>query len=153
MSSAANAKAKPELLSLPEAAALLRRAHKPRHPQSLYDRVRRGTLVGERRQGKWYLPREEVEKLLREPYHRRGGRPRIQDTATFLHRKPRRTIEIPDVAEVARLINLPVAKRAALAIRAHAVVRNTVRARLERRYPHRSRRAISLQVIEELSRG
>ncbi len=38
-----------EWLTLEQAAALLRRAHKPRHPQSLYDRIRRGTLAGEQR--------------------------------------------------------------------------------------------------------
>lgn len=142
-----------EWLSLEQAAALFRRAHKPRHPQSLYDRIRRGTLPGMQLKSKWFIPKRCVEELLREPYHRRGGRPRIQDTTTFIRRKPRRTVEIPDASEVVRLLELPIAKRAALALRAHVLVRNTIRARLERQYPQLARREISLRVIEELGHG
>ena len=141
-----------ELLTLPQVAALLRRAHKPRHPQSLYDRIRRGTLVGVQQKGKWYIPQPQVQQLLREPYHRRGGRPRIKDTRTFIHRSTRRRIEIPDVAEVARLVTLPVEKRAKLTLRSHMVTRNMIRARLEQRYPRLSRRDISLKVVQELGR-
>ncbi len=144
---------KSELLSLHEATALLRRHRKPRHPQSLYDRIRRGTLTGIQQNGKWYIPRRQVEQLLREPYHRRGGRPRIQDTAMFVQRKPRRQVEIHDAAEVMRMVELPVPKRSALALRAHVLVRNAVRARLELQYPRLSRREINLKVVEELSRG
>ena len=142
-----------ELLSLPQVAALLRRAHKPRHPQSLYDRIRRGTLVGVRQNGKWHIPEPQVQQLLLEPYHRRGGRPKIKDTRMFIHRPTRRRVEIPDVPEIARLLRLPVEKRAKLALRTHILARNTVRARLELQYPRLSRREISLKVVAELSRG
>jgi hypothetical protein len=141
-----------ELLTLPQVAALLRRAHKPRHPQSLYDRIRRGTLVGIQQKGKWYIPQPQVQQLLREPYHRRGGRPKIKDTRSFIHRPIRRRVEIPDVAEVVRLVNLPIEKRAQLTIRMHTLTRNMIRARLEQRFPRLSRRAISLKVVQELSR-
>lgn len=141
-----------ELFSLPQVAALLRRAHKPRHPQSLYDRIRRGTLAGVQQNGKWYIPQPQVQQLLHEPYHRRGGRPKIKDTHTFLRRPTRRRIEIPDVAEVARLVTLPVAKRVKLTLRSHALMRNMIRARLESRYPRLSRREISVKVIQELCR-
>lgn len=142
-----------EWLSLEQAAALLRRAHKPRHPQSLYDRIRRGTLPGVQRDRKWFIPRRCVDELLREPYHSQGGRPRIKDTATFIRRKPRRAVEIPDSAEVARILRLPIAKRAAMALRAHVLVRNTIRGRLERQFPQLSPREISLRVAAELARG
>ena len=141
-----------ELLSLFQVVKLLRSAHKPRHPQSLYDRIRRGTLVGVQRKGKWYIPRPYVEQLLHEPYHRRGGRPRIQDTRLFVRHASRRRVEIPDVAEVVRLVTLPVEKRAALALRAHVLTRNTLRARFERQFPRLSHREISLKLIAELSR-
>lgn len=142
-----------EQLTLTQAVALLRRAHKPRHPQSLYDRIRRGTLTGTQRNGQWLIPRHCVEELAREPYHRRGGRPRVQDTTTFIPHKTRRKVEIPDAAEVARLLELPIAKRSALALRDHVLVRNTTRARLERQYPKLSREEISLRVVQELARG
>ncbi len=141
-----------EWLSLSQVTTLLRRAHKPRHPQSLYDRIRRGTLIGVQHNGKWYIPQSQVQRLLRETYHRRGGRPKIKDTRTFLARAPRRRVEIPDVAEVARLLELPVAKRAKLTLRSHVLTRNMIRARLENQYPHLSRREISLKVMHELSR-
>ena len=141
-----------EMFSLSQVTALLRRAHKPRHPQSIYDRIRRGTLAGIQRDGKWYLPATQVQKLLQEPYHRRGGRPAIKDTPTFIARSARRRIEIPDVAEVARLVTLPIEKRAKLTIRSHVLTRNMIRARLESRYPKLSRREISMKVVQELSR-
>jgi len=143
---------KSELLTLHQTVERLRRAHKPRHPQSLYDRIRRGTLVGVQHNGKWYIPQLQVQQLLREPYHRRGGRPKIKDTRTFIHRPTRRRIEIPDVAEVARLVTLPIEKRAKLALRTHVLTRNTMRARLELQYPRLSRREISLKVVHALSR-
>ncbi len=141
-----------EWLSLSQVTALLRRAHKPRHPQSLYDRIRRGTLAGAQHNGKWYIPQSQVQQLLREPYRHHGGRPRIKETRTFLEHAPRRRIEIPDVAEVARLVTLPVAKRAKLTLRSHVVTRNMLRARLESQYPRLSRREISLKLVQELSR-
>ncbi len=139
-----------EWLSLSQVSALLRRAHKLRHPQSLYDRIRRGTLVGVQRNGKWYIPQSQMQRLLQEPYHRRGGRPAIKDTRTFIARAPRRRIEIPDVAEVARLVTLPIEKRIKLTLRSHILTRNMIRARLENRYPHFSRREIGLKVVQEL---
>ncbi len=141
-----------ELLSLPQVAALLRRAHKPRHPQSLYDRIRRGTLVGIQHKGKWYIPQPQVQQLLREPYHRHGGRPKIKDTRLFIHRPTRRRVEIPDVAEVARLVTLPIEKRIKLTLRSHVLTRNMIRARLEQQFPSLSRRDLSLKVVQELSR-
>ncbi|MBI4789318.1 MAG: hypothetical protein HY782_19985 [Chloroflexi bacterium] len=141
-----------EWLSLSQVTAMLRRAHKPRHPQSLYDRIRRGTLVGAQHDGKWYIPLAQAQQLVREPYHRRGGRPKIKDTPTFIARAPRRRVEIPDVAEVARLVTLPVEKRAKLTLRSHILTRNMIRARLESQYPHLSRREINLKVVQELSR-
>lgn len=141
-----------EMLSLSQVTALLRRAHKPRHPQSIYDRIQRGTLAGIQRHGKWYIPATQVQKLLQEPYHRRGGRPTVKDTPTFIARPARRYIEIPDVAEVARLVTLPIEKRAKLTLRSHVLTRNLIRARLESQYPKLSRREISLKVVQELSR-
>ncbi len=141
-----------EWLSLSQVTALLRRAHKPRHPQSLYDRIRRGTLTGAQHNGKWYIPQSQVQQLLREPYRHRGGRPRIKDTPTFIARSLRRRIEIPDVAEVARLVALPVEKRVKLTLRSHFLTRNMIRARLESQYPRLSRREVSLKVVQELSR-
>jgi len=141
-----------EWLSLSQVTTLLRRARKPRHPQSLYDRVRRGTLAGVQRNGKWYIPQAQVQQLLREPYRRRGGRPKIKDTRTFIPRAPRRRIEIPDMAEVVRLATLPVEKRTRLTLRTHVLTRNMIRARLEKQYPSLSRREISLKVVQELSR-
>ncbi len=141
-----------ELLSLSQVVTLLRSARKPRHPQSLYDRIRRGTLFGVQHNGKWYIPRPYVDQLLHEPYHRQGGRPRIQDTRLFVRRSSRRRVEIPDVAEVARLVSLPVEKRAALALRTHVLTRNTLRARFERQFPQLSHREISMKLIAELSR-
>jgi hypothetical protein len=141
-----------EWLSLPQVAALLRRAHKPRHPQSLYDRIRRGTLVGIQQKGKWYIPQPQVQQLLSEPYHRHGGRPKIKDTRLFIHRPTRRRVEIPDVAEVARLVTLPIEKRIKLTLRSHVLTRNMIRARLEQQFPSLSRRDISLKVVQELSR-
>ena len=141
-----------EMFSLSQVTALLRRARKPRHPQSLYDRIRRGTLVGIQRHGKWYIPANQVQKLLQEPYHRRGGRPAIKDTPTFIAKSARRRIEIPDVAEVVSLVTLQIEKRAKLTIRSHVLTRNLIRARLESQYPKLSRREISLKVVQELSR-
>ncbi len=141
-----------EWVTLGEAAMLLRRAHKPRHTQSLYDRIRRGTLPGERREGKWYIPQWCLEELLREPYHRRGGRPRIKDTRLIAHRKTRRTLEPPDWAEAARLVKLPVEKRLRAGLNVQLTVRNLVRARIERQFPHLSRAEITLKVIEEFER-
>lgn len=141
-----------EWLSLSQVTALLRRARKPRHPQSLYDRVRRGTLTGVQRNGKWYIPQAQVQQLLGEPYRRRGGRPKIKDTRTFIARSPRRRIEIPDIAEVVRLVTLPVEKRAKLTLRTHVLTRNMIRAQLEKQFPRLSRRKINLKVVQELSR-
>ncbi|CAG0947137.1 hypothetical protein ANRL1_03718 [Anaerolineae bacterium] len=141
-----------EWVSLTQAAALLRRAHKPRHPQSLYGRIRRGTLAGTQHDGKWFIPANQMQRLLQEPYRRKGGRPTIKDTPTFIAHAPRRRLEIPDVAEVARLVTLPIEKRAKLTIRSHVLTRNLIRARLETQYPKLSRREISLKVVQELSR-
>lgn len=141
-----------EWFSLTQVVALLRRAHKPRHPQSIYDRIQRGTLMGVQHNGKWYIPATQVKRLLQETYHRRGGRPAIKDTPTFIARSARRRIEIPDVAEVARLVTLPIEKRAKLTIRSHVLTRNMIRARLEGQYPKLSRREISMKVVQELSR-
>lgn len=140
-----------ELLSLQEVAARLRDLRKPRHPQSLYDRIRRGTLHGVQVNGRWYVPKPYVQALEREPYQPAGGRPRVTDTRVPISRKHRR-LDPPDVIEAKRLARLPVGKRLRLALDAQTLQFNVIRARLQRQYPRLKRRALNLKLVEELNR-
>lgn len=140
-----------DLLSIAEVTAWLKRKGKPRHPQSLYDRIRRGTLYGVKIHGRWYIPRPYVEQLAREPYRRRGGRPRLYDTSLPLATRHR--IDRPDYAEVERLARLPVSRRLRLALEIQTLQLNLIRARLAQQYPRLDRRALNLKLIEELQHG
>jgi hypothetical protein len=113
--------------------------------QSLYDRIRRGTLYAVRIGRDWYIPRTEVKRLAQQPYHRAGGRPRRRaDESTPTH------FDMPDDSTIMRLARLTVAKRGRAQLEAQAFLRGTIRARLRRVYPHLSPREITLKMFEEL---
>lgn len=136
-----------ELLSLAEVARYLHRAHRPRSVQSLYDRVRRGTIYAVRIGREWYIPRIEVTRLARQPYHRSGGRPRLRASQAA---STRFVFDKPDDSTILRLAQLSVAKRGRAQLESQAFLRGTIRARLRRVYPHLSPREITFKMFAEL---
>ncbi len=137
-----------ELYSLVQAAQFLRRARRPRSVQSLYDRIRRGTLYAVRVGRDWYIPRSEVRRLARQPYHRKGGRPRLHPGQAALGWI---SFDVPAASDSARLAKLTVAKRGRAQLEAQAFLRGTIRARLHRTFPELSPREISTKLLEELA--
>lgn len=112
-----------ELLSLVQAARYLHRAGRPRSVQSLYDRVRRGTLYAVRIGREWYIPRTEVKRLARQPYHRAGGRPRLRASQVA---PTHFVFDKPDDGTLLRLAQLSVAKRGRAQLEAQAFLRGTI---------------------------
>ncbi len=138
-----------ELLTLGQAAQFLNRAHRPRSVQSLYDRIRRGTLYAVRVGRDWYIPRSEVRRLAHQPYHRKGGRSRLH---TAKGKPPDISFGLPEASDVARLAKLTVAQRGRAQLEAQAFLRGTIRARIRRMYPQLSPQEISLKMFQELEK-
>lgn len=136
-----------ELLSLVQAANYLRGEHRPRSVQSLYDRIRRGTIYAVRIGREWYIPRTEVKRLARQPYHRSGGRPRLRASQAI---SSHFVFDKPDDTTILRLAQLSVAKRGHAQLEAQAFLRGTIRARLRRVYPHLTPRELTFKMFAEL---
>lgn len=139
-----------DLLSLSEAAALLRKVHRPRGIQTLRDRIKRGTLRGIRRGRYWYVYRADIERLANLPYHPEGGRPRSVTTSSSAYAEGTLTV---DVDEVLRLGTLTIEKRISAMLGGQAFLIGIRQARLKRRYPRLGARDLVLKMFEELWDG
>ena len=124
-----------ELLTLTEAASLLA-AHTTR--TSLYVRARSGRLYAVRIGRRWWIPRAEAKRLLRQA---ENNLPLPISS---------RLIDSPSESDIERIAALPIAKRGRAALEAQAFLRGTIRARLRRMYPKLSAREITLKYFEEV---
>lgn len=138
------------LIPLSAAVEMLRQARRPRDIQSLRDRIKRGTMRGVRIGGRWYVYREDVERLAHEPYHPQGGRPRSVSESSAAYAQGRLAV---DVDEVLRLASTPLAKRFAVLLEAQALLFGIKRAQLDRRFPKLSAAERVIKMFEELQDG
>ncbi len=138
------------LLSLSEAAVLLRQAHRPRNPQTLRDRIRRGTLQGIRRGRYWYIYRDDLVRLAREPYRTKGGRPPSITSASAAYEKGCLSV---DVDEVLRAGALPLETRFSAMMGAQALLFGIKRGQLEQVFPGLPPRDQVIKLFEELKDG
>jgi hypothetical protein len=134
-----------EMMSLSQASAFLHRRGRPRHVQSLRERIRRGTLRGTHIGRNWFVLKKDVEFLASLPYHPQGGRPGTK--------KVRRPGGWVDLAEVQFIARLPLAKRAQAMYAAQTLLLSTTRARVQRAWPKLEGVALARKVFEELEKS
>ncbi|MBI5033671.1 MAG: helix-turn-helix domain-containing protein [Chloroflexi bacterium] len=139
-----------ELLPLSQACELLRRARRPRDVQSLRDRIRRGTLRGVRLGHYWYVFRGDIERLARQTYHSKGGRPHSVTDSSTQYAEGRLAV---DINEVLRMGTLPIETRFSSMLGAQAFMFGIKRGQLEKQYPKLSQRDLVLKMFEVLSNG
>ncbi len=132
-----------ETMSLSQAAAFLRARGRPRHVQSLRERIRGGTLRGTRIGRNWFVLKKDVEFLASQPYHPQGGRP----SAVTRNRGA-----WADLAEVQFIAQLPLPKRAQAMYAAQTLLLSTTRARVQRAWPKLEGVALARKVFEELEK-
>ncbi len=139
-----------DLLSLSEAAEVLRKANRPRSLQTLRDRIKRGTLRGIRRGRYWYVYRVDIKRLTSQPYRSEGGRPHSITASSSVYAEGRLAV---DVDEVLRLGTLPLETRTSAMLGGQAMLIGIKQARLKQRYPRLSPRDLALKMFQELWDG
>ncbi len=138
------------MLSLPEAVGLLRKAHSPRGLQALRDQIRRGTLRAVRRGRFWYVYRDDIKRLARQPSSPKGGRPRAITDSSSSFAQGRL---FGDVSEILRMGSVPIETRITAMLGGQAFFLSILKARLERQHPRLSPRDLVLKMFQEPQDG
>ncbi|MGE5264130.1 MAG: hypothetical protein ACM3S0_12185 [Acidobacteriota bacterium] len=133
-----------ELMSLSQASAFLRSRGRPRHVQSLRERIRSGMLRGTRIGRNWFLLKKDVEFLASLPYHPQGGRPATKNI--------RGRGGWVDLTEIQFIAQTPLPKRAQAMYAAQTLLLSTTRARVRRVWPKLVGVELARKVFEELEK-
>lgn len=133
-----------ELMSLSQASAFLRSRGRPRHVQSLRERIRSGTLRGIRIGRNWFVLKKDVVFLASLPYHHQGGRPSIKNI--------RDQGGWADLTEIQFIAQIPLPQRAQAMYAAQTLLLSTTRARVQRAWPKLEGVELARKVFEELEK-